>query len=43
VDIFRLIAALSEQLGEERVRQRVLNEDAYQPARVAFDRPASVN
>lgn len=43
LEVFRLIGALTEQLGEERVRQRVLNEDAYGPARVAFDRPVSVN
>ncbi len=42
-DIFRLVGALAEQLGEDRVRQRVLHEDSYQPARVAFERPASVN
>lgn len=42
-DIFRLVGILTEQLGEDRVRQRVLHEDSYQPARVAFERPASVN
>jgi transcriptional regulator with XRE-family HTH domain len=43
IDIFRLVGTLTDQLGEDRVRQRILHEDSYQPARVAFERPASVN
>ncbi len=42
-DIFRLVNALCALLGIERVRQRIVNEDSYQAARVAFERPASVN
>jgi transcriptional regulator with XRE-family HTH domain len=42
-DIYRHLAGLSGQLGADRVRQRVLHEDSYQAARVAFERPASVN
>jgi DNA-binding transcriptional regulator YiaG len=40
---FRLVGLLTDQLGEERVRQRILLEDAYQPARIAYAKPASVN
>ncbi len=43
VDIFRLVGTLTDLLGIDRVRQRIQNEDGYQPARVAFERPASVN
>lgn len=42
-DIFRLVGALADLLGIDRVRQRIQHEDHYQPARVAFERPASVN
>lgn len=43
VETFRLVHRLTEALGEDRVRQRILNEDTYQSARVAFAQPASVN
>jgi transcriptional regulator with XRE-family HTH domain len=40
---FRLVNDLSALLGEARVRQRVMTEEQYGPARVAFERPAVVN
>lgn len=42
-DVFRLVGRLTDALGEDRVRQRILNEDNYQPARVAFAQPGLVN
>jgi len=42
-DVFRLCGALSEHLGEARVRQRVLGEETYQPARAAFAASGAVN
>lgn len=42
-DIYRLVYRLAEVLGEARVRQRILAEDPYQPARAVFERPVSVN
>jgi transcriptional regulator with XRE-family HTH domain len=35
-EVFRLVGGLSELLGESRVRQRILTEEAYEPARSAF-------
>lgn len=40
---FRLVGRLSEALGAHRVRQRILHEAAYEPARVAFAAVGMVN
>ncbi len=37
---FRLLQALIDLLGEARVRRRVLDEAQFEPARVAFAKPA---
>lgn len=42
-DQFRLVGQLTAALGEARVRQRILREEAYEPARAAFAATGAVN
>ena len=35
-DVFRLVGALTTQLGDARVRQRIQTDEAYEPARAAY-------
>ena len=40
---YDVLAELTELLGQEGVRRRVMNDDGYEAVRVAFERPVSVN